>query len=67
MKVQKSEVRSAEVKGCPFCGKKPEISKVPSGDWFIGCLGAKCRMRPSEYFQSKEKAIAEWNTRAEIK
>ena len=54
----------SEVKGCPFCGKKPDISKAPSGDWFICCLGAKCRMRPNEYFRTKEKAIEAWHIRA---
>jgi Lar family restriction alleviation protein len=57
---------------CPFCGGEPYIGGDEAQLWFAGCYDCHCMVgegydrdaMPDNMFQSKEEAIAAWNTRA---
>lgn len=56
------------LKRCPFCGYFPHLEHIKNdGRWKLGCQSAHC-IRPDIGFprNSKEQAIAAWNTRAAI-
>ena len=53
------------LKPCPFCGNKARSGK-PSKNWAwnIGCENCGCVLFTNH--KSQNKAISEWNTRAEV-
>lgn len=56
---------ATELRGCPFCGGKPE--KMTSGDGFtsIGCLNCNPLFGIMVQRMTEAEAIEAWNTRAE--
>lgn len=59
----------AELKPCPFCGKKPRI-KFFNGDpairkYDVGCNQTLCPCRPrTRLYANVDDAIEAWNRRA---
>jgi Lar family restriction alleviation protein len=52
-----------ELKPCPFCGGKPYLANVEmAGCSYVVCTD--CRTQSDD--MSKERAITQWNTRADI-
>lgn len=54
-----TEVMNIELKTCPFCGGKAEvtIAKSPMGTWFVFCKNCKSStdaFKDDEYFGEKE-------------
>lgn len=50
---------------CPFCGRKPKISKINSQLYQIVCLFSKCPAHLSCVIKkTPEEATQAWNTRA---
>lgn len=58
---------SEELKTCPFCGGKAEITNYPNGWWSIGCENKDCNMvTMTPMTPTKERAIELWNKRAKV-
>jgi hypothetical protein len=57
----------AEIKPCPFCGKKPKIIKDGWGNQvWVECVNPKCRIHPMTRIYIKEDAaIKAWNRRCD--
>ncbi len=58
---------AGELKGCPFCGDAPRVTKRYSdGLWLILCRKDECPARVVEGYPlpTEAEAIAAWNTRA---
>jgi len=70
-KVKKSKVDSG-VKNCPFCGArarvrrlKPIPPEIPTPWYLVGCCRFNnCVIWPEAVGDSRDEAIAKWNTRA---
>ena len=56
----------AELKKCPFCGGKAETYCNSRGFWGVDCETNECitHTMGADYF-TEEKAIEQWNKRAE--
>ena len=51
------------LKPCPWCNSKAVLWKADNHEeWFIGC-GGECSVNPGRHFDTREDAIAAWNTR----
>lgn len=60
---------SETLKPCPFCGGAGHVSHS-FGKWYAACeaswlRGDGCAVGPFTHFESREAAVAAWNTRAE--
>lgn len=62
----------SELKPCPFCGSKPVLTQdaTASRDGFdeysVSCENAECLVNACTWgFESGDKAVEAWNTRAE--
>jgi len=66
----------ADLKPCPFCGKKASIStkkmrgsqSFKDGDdncyyYFVGCFKPKCSVKPKTLAPFSKLAVSYWNTR----
>ena len=59
-----------ELKPCPFCDGKPEVTERVGG-WTIDCIDPKgdpklkwpCRQMENEMFETEAEAVAVWNHR----
>lgn len=67
-----------KIKPCPFCGKKPDLTKqradedISSYSWAIYCENENCPCQPHTFFRYAEShededsillAINDWNSR----
>lgn len=57
---------SQTLSSCPFCGGEARlISSAP--DWYLpACMNRECACDWTDSYPTKAKAIAAWNTRAEL-
>ena len=58
-----------ELKPCPFCGVKPNITCVdglPHNQYYIACENDECPVCSETcWYDSETEAVKAWNTRAE--
>lgn len=52
----------AELKPCPFCGRKSELRYTEEGFAYIVCANDGCYVRTDGHL-NEESAIKHWNTR----
>lgn len=50
----------AELKPCPFCGRKPRIESCENFGYFVIC---KCGIEQSTLYAQKCDAVKRWNKR----
>lgn len=50
----------AELKPCPFCGRKPRIESCENFGYFVIC---KCGIEQSTLYAQKCDAVKRWNRR----
>lgn len=54
----------AELRPCPFCGGEAEVKKV-EGIWFVvNCKKCPCSVG-RHWFYTADRAVAEWERRAD--
>ncbi len=54
-----------ELKPCPFCGGEALAIQSWEGDAHdVGCFNGECIVEPHTWAETKDEAIAAWNTRA---
>ena len=57
-------MNKAELKPCPFCGRKAILRRDSHG-CYIGCENGMCSVLPTTwYYDTEEEAIEAWNRRA---
>lgn len=57
---------SIELKPCPFCGREAYLRDFGAGFYSVCCFNRACAMTcETPVRTSAEKAITDWNTRAE--
>ncbi len=60
-----------ELKPCPWCGEKPDVTQRWPGDrgknlWRVGCHGPDCPMVLYTRNHTRSAAIAAWNSWGEV-
>lgn len=50
------------LKPCPFCGGKAEVSRPDEEHWHVICMNCPCSVGRFWYWKKKD-AIKAWNTR----
>jgi Lar family restriction alleviation protein len=55
-----------DLKPCPFCGGEAEINPLAlaTSDFNVACFNGECPVEPQTRGETKDEAIAAWNTRA---
>lgn len=58
---------SEELKLCPFCGGPGITKKLPNCDvWTVDCAEHPSHSAKAYSWESREEAIANWNSRAKL-
>ena len=53
-----------ELKPCPFCGGRPEITQDGFELWELACENLMCAYFGND-FETYEEAVSKWNNRRE--
>lgn len=62
--MERIKADSEDLLKCPFCGGKAKLHIIGKS-YYVTCDGSYCKIKPTTWAYSvKEKAIKEWNRRA---
>ena len=60
---QRKDRTMAELKRCPFCGRKPKIEECGMNEYFVKC---SCGIEQTRLYGHKCYAVRHWNRRKEM-